>query len=136
MKKTIAVLMVALMALSMSFAQGSAEKAPASAPAAEAKDYSGYTIRIYSNSNSTERTTWLKAEAKKAGFTISIDDNTVISGDTAAVQAANENKDGDVIFGLNETRWAQLINGSYENIKITTPIDLTLAEAILACRAD
>ena len=25
----------------------------------EVKDYSGYTIRIYSNSNSTERTTWL-----------------------------------------------------------------------------
>ena len=47
-------------------------------------DYSGYTIRIYSNSNSTERTTWLIQEAKEAGFTISIDDNSVISGDTAA----------------------------------------------------
>lgn len=60
----------------------------------EVKDYSGYTIRIYSNSNSTERTTWLIQEAKDAGFTISIDDNSVISGDTAAIQAANENKDG------------------------------------------
>ena len=50
----------------------------------EVKDYSGYTIRIYSNSNSTERTTWLIQEAKDAGFTISIDDNSVISGDTAA----------------------------------------------------
>ena len=57
----------------------------------EVKDYSGYTIRIYSNSNSTERTTWLIQEAKDAGFTISIDDNSVISGDTAAIQAANEN---------------------------------------------
>ncbi|MBE7009624.1 MAG: hypothetical protein E7422_11050, partial [Ruminococcaceae bacterium] len=47
-----------------------------------------YTIRIYSNSNSTERTTWLINEAKAAGFNISIDDNSVISGDTAAVQAA------------------------------------------------
>ena len=77
-----------------------------------------YTIRIYSNSNSTERTTWLINEAKKAGFDISIDDNSVISGDTAAVQAANENKDGDLIFGLNETRWGQLIDGQYENLSI------------------
>ena len=29
-------------------------------------DYSGYTIRIYSNSNSTERTTWLIQEAKES----------------------------------------------------------------------
>ena len=77
-----------------------------------------YTIRIYSNSNSTERTTWLINEAKKAGFDISIDDNSVISGDTAAVQAANENKDGDLIFGLNETRWGQIIDGQYENLKL------------------
>ena len=77
-----------------------------------------YTIRIYSNSNSTERTTWLINEAKDAGFNISIDDNSVISGDTAAIQAANENKDGDLIFGLNETRWGQLINGQYENLSI------------------
>ena len=80
---------------------------------------SDYTIRIYSNSNSTERTTWLINEAAKAGFTISIDDNSVISGDTAAVQAANENKDGDIIFGLNETRWGQIIDGVYENLSLT-----------------
>ena len=85
---------------------------------ASAEDYSGYTIRIYSNSNSTERVTWLVNEAKNAGFTISIDDNSVISGDTAAIQAANENKDGDIIFGLNETRWSQLVNGTYENLSI------------------
>ena len=82
------------------------------------KDYSGYTIRIYSNSNSTERATWLENAAKAAGFTISLDDNSVISGDTAAIQAANENKDGDIIFGLNETRWSQLVNGTYENLKV------------------
>jgi iron(III) transport system substrate-binding protein len=102
MKKLLAVLLtVVLMASLVSFAG--------------AEDY---TIRIYSNSNSPERTTWLIEKAKEAGFTISIDDNTVISGDTAAVQAANEKKDGDLIFGLNETRWSQLINGTYENLKI------------------
>ena len=85
---------------------------------AMAEDYSGYTIRIYSNSNSTERVTWLVNAAKKAGFSISLDDNAVISGDTAAIQAANENKDGDLIFGLNETRWSQLVNGTYENLKV------------------
>ena len=89
-----------------------------SAPAEEAKDYSGYTIRIYSNSNSTERSLWLAEKAKEAGFTISIDDNTVISGDTAAIQAANENKDGDILFGLNETRWSQVVNGQYENLSL------------------
>lgn len=83
-----------------------------------AKDYSGYTIRIYSNSNSTERATWLKAAAQQAGFTISLDDNSVISGDTAAIQAANENKDGDILFGLNETRWSQVVSGTYENLKL------------------
>ena len=86
--------------------------------AEEKKDYSKYTIRIYSNSNSTERVTWLVEEAKKAGFTISLDTNEVYSGDVKAVQAANENKDGDLIFGLNETRWGQLIKGQYENLKI------------------
>lgn len=77
-----------------------------------------YVIRIYSNSNSSERTTWLIDAAKEAGFTIKIDDNSVISGDAQAVQAANENKDADVIFGLNEVRWGQLLGGVYENVKI------------------
>ena len=85
---------------------------------ADDADYSDYTIRIYSNSNSTERTTWLIHAAEDAGFSISIDDNSVISGDTAAIQAANENKDGDIIFGLNETRWSQLIGGEYENLSV------------------
>ena len=87
-------------------------------PVDEVKDYSGYTIRIYSNSNSTERSTWLINEARDAGFTISIDDNTVISGDVAAIQAANEKKDGDILFGLNETRWSQIVNGEYENLSL------------------
>ena len=82
------------------------------------KDYSGYTIRIYSNSNSGERVPWLVEQAKKAGFTISIDGNDVISGDTQAIQKANENKDGDILFGLNETRWGQLLKGQYENLSI------------------
>ena len=105
MKKFVAVILALMMVLSLvSFAA--------------AEDYSGYTIRIYSNSNSTERTSWLVRAAKEAGFSISLDDNSVISGDTAAVQAANENKDGDLIFGLNETRWSQLIKGTYENLTI------------------
>jgi len=103
MKKILAILAAVLMVFSMiSFASADGD----------------YVIRIYSNSNSTERTTWLIDAAKEAGFTISIDDNSVISGDTAAVQAANENKDGDLIFGLNEVRWSQLVGGQYENLKV------------------
>jgi iron(III) transport system substrate-binding protein len=107
MKKILAIVLAALMVLSL---------IPAAFAAGE--DYSGYTIRIYSNSNSTERVTWLVDAAKKAGFSISLDSNEVISGDTAAVQAANEKKDGDLIFGLNETRWGQIVDGQYENLKL------------------
>ncbi len=81
-----------------------------------AADYSDYTIRIYSNSNSTERVNYLQAAAKEAGFSISFDD--FLNGDTQVIQAANENKDGDLLFGLNETRWGQVIGGTYENLKI------------------
>ena len=77
-----------------------------------------YTIRIYSNSNSSERVTWLIEQAKEAGFNISLDDSTVYKGDTSAVQAANEGKDADIIFGLNEVRWSQLVGGEYENLKV------------------
>ena len=99
-------------------AEEPAAEAPAEEAAEEAKDYSGYTIRIYSNSNSTERVDWLIAAAADAGFTISLDTNEVYSGDAAAIQAANENKDGDLIFGLNETRWGQLVGGQYENLSV------------------
>ena len=85
---------------------------------ASAEDYSDVTIRIYSNSNSAERAAWLQDAAKKAGFSISMDDNAVISGDVAAIQAANEKKDGDILFGLNDLRWSQLVNGTYENLKV------------------
>ena len=130
MKKILATLLALVMILSLAACGGKKDdggSAPAdpgtsgpSEPAGgeEEKDYSKYTIRIYSNSNSTERATWLVNEAKDAGFTISIDDNSVISGDTAAIQAANENKDGDILFGLNETRWSQVINGEYENLSL------------------
>ena len=109
MKKILCLVLALCMVLALAACGGKTQKAA---------DYSKYTIRIYSNSNSTERTTWLIDKAKAAGFTISIDDNSVISGDTAAVQAANENKDGDLIFGLNETRWGQIIDGKYENLKL------------------
>ena len=80
MKKFLAILVATLMVFSvMSFA------------AAE-----DYTIRIYSNSNSTERVTWLINAAKEAGFTISLDTNETISGDTAtgALNAVIENNSG------------------------------------------
>ncbi len=103
MKKLVSLLLALAMVLSLcSFAA--------------AEDYTDVTIRIYSNSNSAERATWLVNAAKKAGFTISIDDNSVISGDVAAIQAANEKQDGDIIFGLNEIRWSQLVGGAYENL--------------------
>ena len=105
MKKLVSLLIILVMALSL-------------CTVASAEDYSDVTIRIYSNSNSAERATWLAQEAKKAGFSISMDDNAVISGDVAAIQAANEKKDGDIIFGLNEVRWSQLVNGTYENLKV------------------
>ncbi len=108
MKRAISLLLAAMLVVSLAACGGESKK-----------DYSNYTIRIYSNSNSTERTTWLVQEAEKAGFKISIDDNSVISGDTAAIQAANEKKDGDIIFGLNETRWGQIVNGTYENLSLT-----------------
>ncbi len=124
-KKSFGMVMAFAMSLSLTACSGGSSSNEPSKPepaatekAEETVDYSGYTIRIYSNSNSTERTTWLIDQAKKAGFTISIDDNSVISGDTAAVQAANENKDGDLIFGLNETRWGQIVDGQYENLKL------------------
>jgi len=108
MKRFLTLLLAAAMLLS----------AASFAGAEGAKDYSGVTIRIYSNSNSSERVTYLKEIAAEAGFTISIDDNSVLSGDVKAIQAANENKDGDILFGLNETRWGQVINGEYENLKL------------------
>ncbi len=103
MKKLLAAILALVMMLSM---------------VAVASADSDYVIRIYSNSNSTERVNWLVNAAKEAGFSISIDDNSVISGDAAAIQAANENKDGDILFGLNETRWSQVVNGTYENLSV------------------
>ena len=107
MRKTLSLILAAALALSLT-----------GAALAQGKDYSNVTIRIYSNSNSTERVTWLKNEARAAGFNISLDDTTVISGDVTAIQAANENKDGDILFGLNETRWGQVVGGVYENLKL------------------
>lgn len=117
MKKLMALLLAVAMVLSLCACSGGSSST-ADTPAEPQVDRGSYTIRIYSNSNSKERTTWLEQRAAKEGFKISIDDDTVISGDNAAVQAANENKDGDLIFGLNETRWGQLIDGKYENLKI------------------
>ncbi len=121
MKKQLCLLLALCMALTLAAcgqAPASQNGGGQSQDGGADQDYSAYTIRIYSNSNSTERTTWLIQQAKDAGFTISIDDNSVLSGDTAAVQAANEKGDGDLIFGLNETRWGQIIDGQYENLSL------------------
>ncbi len=122
MKKVLAIVLALVMVIGLAACGGGGNTTPAGnntnnttpEPTAD-KDY---VIRIYSNSNSPERTKWFIDQANKAGFKISIDDNTVISGDTAAVQQANEKKDGDILFGLNETRWGQVINGTYENLKL------------------
>ncbi len=74
MKKVLAILLALVMVFTL-VACGKDK------PVAADKDY---TIRIYSNSNSTERQQWLVAEAAKAGFKISLDNNEVINGDTAA----------------------------------------------------
>ena len=116
MKKLITLVLAAVMALSLTAC--SSDNNALSSDNPSDKDYSDYTIRIYSNSNSSERARWLVQAAKDAGFTISIDDNSVLSGDTAAIQAANENKDGDILFGLNETRWSQVTGGTYENLSV------------------
>ena len=77
-----------------------------------------YVIRIYSDSNTPEKTKWLAEKAVKAGFKVSIDDNTVISIDAQAIQQAAEKQDGDILFGFNEMRWIQLLKGAYEGISL------------------
>ena len=116
MKRFFILLLTAAMALSLASCSGNMSSLSEEEPVE--KDYSGYTIRIYSNSNSAERAQWLVQAANEAGFTVSIDDGSVISGDVAALAAANENKDGDILFGLNETRWSQVIDGEYENLSV------------------
>lgn len=116
MKRFFILLLTSAMALSLASCSGNMSSLSEEEPVE--KDYSGYTIRIYSNSNSAERAQWLVQAASEAGFTVSIDDGSVISGDIAALAAANENKDGDILFGLNETRWSQVIDGEYENLSV------------------
>ena len=118
MKKLIALALALCMIFTLAACGEKKEEAPAQPAENTAPDYSKYTIRVYSNTNDESEVQWLKSHAEEAGFTISIDDNTVISGDTTVIQAANEGKDGDVLFGLNETRWNQVINGTYENLKL------------------
>ena len=119
MKRLFALILSAVIALSLTSCGGGMPGDPSPIDEESVKkDYSGYTIRIYSNSNSSERATWLVQAASEAGFTVSIDDGSVISGDVAVLAAANENKDGDILFGLNETRWGQVVDGEYENLSV------------------
>ena len=129
MKKLLTVILALAMVLSLAACGGADKTTVAPEGTTKAADTTtkaadtvepdkNYVIRIYSNSNSSERVTWLIQQAEKAGFKISLDTNEVVKGDTGAVQAADEKKDGDLIFGLNETRWGQLIGGTYANLKV------------------
>ena len=119
MKRLLALILAAASALLLASCAGGMTGMKSSVEqASEEKDYSGYTIRIYSNSNSNGRAEWLVQAASEAGFTVSIDDGSVISGDVAALAAADENADGDILFGLNETRWRQVLDGEYANLSI------------------
>ena len=63
-RKLLALLLAAVMILSLAACGDKKDDVQdENPPVEETKDYSGYTIRIYSNSNSTERTTWLINEA-------------------------------------------------------------------------
>ena len=79
-------------------------------------DYSGYSIRIYSDSVTAESISWLLLEAKEAGFTIRINDGSPVSDDLTLLRNADENMDSDLIFGMNGMRWTELLNGDYENL--------------------
>ena len=103
-------------------AEAAAEE-PADIPAAAEEeepepDYSGYPIRIYSDSVTAESMNWLLLEAKEAGFTIRINDGSTLSDDLSLLGNADENMDGDLIFGLNGMRWTELLNGEYENLSV------------------
>lgn len=133
MKKLFALLLALAMVLSMAACGNSSPvettegktnetNAPADNTPEETKepelDYSSYTVRVYTNGNNPESCELLKQMAEEAGFKVSIDDNTVYSGADATVMAAAENKDGDILYGLNDTMWANLIAGKYEGISI------------------
>ena len=118
MKRLLAFVLSVLTVVSLSSCGDMRNAPPPSEEEPAEKDYSSYTIRIYSNSNSSERAAWLVQAASEAGFTVSIDDGSIISGDIAVLAAANENNDGDILFGLNEVRWGQVLDGEYENLSV------------------
>ena len=49
-----------------------------SASGEEQKDYSWYTIRLYTNGNTTQMVDMVKDMAAEAGFTVSIDRKSVV----------------------------------------------------------
>lgn len=97
---------------SSSSSGGSASSAPGEA------DRSGFTIRVYSDANTPEQTAWLIGRAAAAGFTISMDDSSVLFGSDDVLQAAIEGRDGDVLIGLNDARWGKLVKGEHPGLEL------------------
>ena len=100
----------------------------AAAPAVPVKD----TVKVVRDGGAVERTLErntlravqtpqvFEADLLKAALQAAVDSGNAVTDDCGAVEAL-----GKVVF---------LVDGDEANIKITTPIDLTLAEAILQAR--
>ena len=105
-----------------------AARCGAAAPAVPVKD----TVKVVQDSGAVEQTLdrsslravqtpqVFEASLLKAALQSALDDQAPITDDCSAVERI-----GKVVF---------LVDGDEENLKITTPIDLLLAEAILAVR--
>lgn len=106
MRKTIAAVVVAI-AGGLVAAGCTPPAAGGTATAGGTADTSGQTLVVYSNSVSDGRGDWLKAEAKKAGFTVSFVD--LGGGDIQnRLLAEKSNPVADVTFGLNNVYFNKL----------------------------
>ena len=107
-----------------------AERCGAAAPAIPVKD----TVKVVREDGAVERTPdrstlravqtpqVFEASLLKAALQSALDDGAAVTDDCSAVERL-----GKVVF---------LVDGEEENLKITTPIDLLLAEAILERKGD
>lgn len=105
-----------------------AERCGAAAPAIPVKDTVKVAGKDGAVSHTLERSTLravqtpqvFEADLLKAALQSALDDGAAVTDDCSAVERL-----GKVVF---------LVEGEEENLKITTPIDLLLAEAILAAK--